>query len=92
MSLELARQAAAQAWCTDQTKHMTMIPELAFAFADILEGVWSKPWLGNATTEQLLEEVRTRIKLSGGLDYKTVSCEQQDSVVRNGDNREPDIP
>lgn len=35
-TIELARQKAAQAWCTPTTGSITMIPELAFAFADIL--------------------------------------------------------
>ena len=29
----MARQKAAQAWCTPSTKKMIMVPELAFAFA-----------------------------------------------------------
>ena len=72
MASELARQKAAQAWCTPTTENITMIPELAFAFADILEEVWSSPRLGTATTRELLEEIRVRIEIDGKLDYKTV--------------------
>ena len=50
-----------------------MIPELAEAFAKILDDVWTKPWLGNATTKELLEEIQTRIELDGKLDYKTAN-------------------
>ena len=72
MSLELARQTAAQAWCEPTTENITMIPELAFAFADIIEDIWSKPWLGNATTRELIEELKARIDVDGKLDYRTV--------------------
>lgn len=37
MTKELARQKAAQAWCKDTTSHVGMIPELAEAFAEILQ-------------------------------------------------------
>lgn len=68
MSMELARQKAAQVWCGEKTKHLVMIPELAENFAEILEGIWSQPWLGNATTGQLLDEIKARVNC----DYKTV--------------------
>lgn len=45
---------------------------LAQAFAEILADVWSQPWLGNATTRELLEELRARIEIDGTLDYRTV--------------------
>jgi predicted transcriptional regulator len=45
-----------------------MSPPLAEAFAEILDEIWSQPWLGNATTKQLLEEIEARVDL----DYKTV--------------------
>ena len=83
MSLELARQVAAQAWCTDQTKHIVMVPKLAFAFADILELVWNKPWLGNATPAQLLGELHSRIGTSCDIDSKSVLRDQEDFVVNN---------
>ena len=74
MSSELARQRAAQAWCEPNTKNITMIPELAFAFSDIIDEIWSKPWLGNATTRELLEEIKTRIDMDGKLDYRTAEA------------------
>jgi hypothetical protein len=36
---DIATQAAAQAWCEEETKHIAMIPELALQFARILD-VW----------------------------------------------------
>ena len=81
MTLELARQKAAQAWCTSETKDITMIPELAFAFADIIETIWSRPWLGNATTEQLIDELKARIAIGGDLSYKP-SDDEQEQVIR----------
>ncbi|GAG88318.1 unnamed protein product [marine sediment metagenome] len=65
---ELSRQKAAQAWCTPETSGITMIPELAEAFANILDDIWSRPWLGNATTGELIEELKARSDLT----YKTI--------------------
>lgn len=42
--------------------------ELAEAFAEILNEIWSKPWLGNATTGELIEELAAR----SNLNYRTV--------------------
>lgn len=42
-SLEIATQTAAQAWCTEDTKHKVMDPILCVAFARILAG-----WIGTA--------------------------------------------
>ena len=44
-----------------------MDSDLGNEFALILDEIWSKPWLGNATTRELLEELSTR----SDLDYKT---------------------
>ena len=87
--MKLAREKAAQAWCTPTTESKEMDVDLAEAFADILEEVWSKPWLGNATTGELLEELSTRILMNEqcqnigckrcGLNYKTVGphCQEE---------------
>ena len=72
MSKDLARQEAAKAWCQPKTKNIEMIPELYEAFAEIIENIWTKPWLGNATTRELIEELKTRIEIDGKLVYKTV--------------------
>jgi len=73
--MKLARETVAKAWCKPTTEHIVMQPELAEEFAIILDEVWSKPWLGNATTGELLDEIRTRIEVDGMLDYKTVGGE-----------------
>ena len=75
MSMELCLHRAAQAWCTEKTKHKEMDSELAYEFAVILNEIWSQAWLGNATTGELLSEVRTRIELDGRLGYRTVDGE-----------------
>ncbi len=72
MASELCRQTAAKAWCTEKTSSIEMDVRLAEAFADILEDIWSKPWLGNATTQELLDELTCRIQLQGLANYKTV--------------------
>ena len=72
VSLSLAREEAAKAWGTPKTEGIVMIPALAEAFAEILQNIWSKPWLGNATNKELLEELSVRIEIHGpGLDYST---------------------
>ena len=66
---ELSLQKAASAWCQPNTSSIEMNTELATAFAEIIDEIWSKPWLGNATTKELLEEIGARC---GDLSYKTV--------------------
>ena len=75
MATKLALEKAAQAWCTPNTKKIIMQPELAKAFAEILDEIWHQPWLGNATTRELILEIKTRIEIDGKLDYKTVDVE-----------------
>lgn len=45
-----------------------MDPWLAYAFTEILDEVLNKPLLGNATTGQLLDEVKARVNCN----YRTV--------------------
>lgn len=68
MSIELCREKAAQAWCQPKTSHKPMDADLCEAFAQILNEIWSQPWLGNATTGELIEELKAR----SDLNYKTV--------------------
>ena len=68
---EFARYYAAQAWCTPKTEKIVMDVILAEAFARILDELLSEPWLGNATTGELLEELKARIYLDGRLEYRT---------------------
>jgi tellurite resistance protein len=63
-----AREKAAQAWQKEKTINKVMDPDLAEAFAEIIEEISSKPWLGNATTGELIEELKAR----SDLDYRTV--------------------
>ncbi len=41
MDKEAARERAAQAWCTENTSHIEMNPDLAEAFTDILLTVYA---------------------------------------------------
>lgn len=75
MATELARQQAALAWTTETTSNIEMDVRLGEAFADILDEIWSKPWLGNATTAELLDELRARAEMNGTLDYRTVDAD-----------------
>lgn len=78
----LARQKAAQAWCTETTQHKEMDTDLAEAFAVILEGMWSQPWLGNATTGQLLDEIRARVDIN----YSPLTAGNFNSAPGTGTN------
>ena len=69
---DLALQKAAQAWGLCTTEKIPMDTDLCTAFAIILDDVWSKPWLGNATTRELLDELRARIEFDRRLNYRTV--------------------
>ena len=40
--LDTARQLAAQCWCDDRTSHITMVPELAHVFADMIIDIQSQ--------------------------------------------------
>ena len=75
MASNLARERAAQAWCQPETSGIEMDARLAEAFAAILDEVWTQPWLGNATTGQLLEELKVRAEIHGYANYKTVGGE-----------------
>ena len=70
-----SRERAAQAWCTPETSKKVMDMELAEAFANILDDIRSESWLGNATTAELIEELKARCTLNGTLDYKTVGVD-----------------
>jgi hypothetical protein len=63
-----ALHLAAQAWCAPGVTHKVVDPDLCVAFASILERELRKPWLGNATTAELLDEVHSRC---GSLQYAT---------------------
>lgn len=68
MATQLSREKAAQAWCKPTTSNKTMDAELAEAFAEILDEIWSRPWLGNATTGEMLDEIKARVDCN----YRTV--------------------
>ena len=72
----LAVEKAGQAWTTPETSSIVMDVRLAKAFADILDDVLSQPWLGNATTDELLTEIRTRLEMENLLSYRTVDSDE----------------
>ncbi len=67
----LVIEKVAQCWCDPRVSDREMDVTLAEVFCDLLENVWSKPWLGNATTGELIEELKARSNLL----YKTVDGE-----------------
>ncbi len=59
--MDFARFRTAQAWCTEETKEIVMIPQLAEAFARILVEEMYSPKLGCATTEEIIDELKARV-------------------------------
>lgn len=100
-----ALQLAAQAWCMPETASIEMNTGLAYAFAKIIEGIWSQSYLGNATTDELLTELRARVEVAGLLQYRTTAqycacpipllpiggwqCARCDGIVRDKENKPP---
>lgn len=70
--MDLARGKAAQAWQSKKTNKKAINPDLCEEFAKVINKIWSKLWLENATTGELLEELKARISVNGMLKYKTV--------------------
>ena len=71
----LSLQKAAQMWCFDSTQDKLVDVELTLAAATLIEEIWNQSWLGNATTEELLEELLSRAKVGGYANYKTTDEE-----------------
>jgi hypothetical protein len=67
MPTNLSMEKAAHVWCKNTTSHKVMDVDLTIAFAEILDEIWSQAWLGNATTGELLDEIKARVNC----DYKT---------------------
>ncbi|MCK4258067.1 MAG: hypothetical protein KAX49_03765 [Halanaerobiales bacterium] len=89
---KLAMQTAVRAWCEPSTENIVMIPELAEEFAIILDNIWDKPWLGNGTNRELIEEITTRLEIDGKLDYKTVDeFKTTDDLVPQDEERRDEL-
>lgn len=86
MSVKLAREMAASAWCQPMTEHIVMNFALAEEFARILNEVMSEPRLGLATTGELLFELRARAEIDGSINYRTVDIDSY--KTQKGDKRE----
>ena len=72
-----AAEFAAQAWCTDATKNKTMDPELAFAFAAILDRIlnelhnWQQDSAGFHGNAEFYRGLLTKIGEGFGIEAKT---------------------
>ena len=75
MSLRLAREMAALAWCQPTTAEIEMDTILGEEFAIILNKAMDEPRLGLATTGELIDELRARCEVDGTIDYKTVDMD-----------------
>ena len=70
MASGASKEKAAQVWCRPETSGIPMDVRLCTAFAEVIDEIWSQPWLGNATTRQLKEELAARGPDSPD-DYRT---------------------
>jgi hypothetical protein len=72
MASSFAREIASRAWGTEKTSKMVFDVDLAEAFADIIDELTNKPWLGNATNKDIIEELSARVTIGSiNPDYKT---------------------
>ncbi len=78
MASKLSIEKAAQVWCRPECSHIEMDVVLAGAFAEVLDEIWTKPWLGNATTGEMLNEIAARVdvnyKTTGDNEIKGLPC------------------
>lgn len=68
---QLAIQYAMKAWSQKETSHIEVDTRIAQEFAITVDEILSKPWLGNATTKELIEELQARADVGGYANYKT---------------------
>lgn len=81
----LAIEKASQAWCTPKTSSIEMNTELAYAFAEIIDDILSKPWLGNATTGELIDELRARCEINGTINYSTTGHHESELLTQENE-------
>lgn len=78
MPTRLSIETAAKVWCRPECSSIEMDARLATAFAEVLDEIWSKAWLGNATTGEMLDEIRARVdvnyKTTGDNEIKNPTC------------------
>lgn len=68
LALQLALQACYRRYGNDSAPDDALVIEIA----RVIQEVMSRPWLGMATTGELLTELRVRAEVGGYLEYKTV--------------------
>lgn len=54
----------------------TLVDDIERALLDTIEETSSKPWLGNATTRELFEELMARVG-TADLEYKTTETDEE---------------
>jgi len=57
MPSRISTEQAAQAWCKPETEHLTMIPELALVFAEMLDAAYQSGHDDAALGEELSDLV-----------------------------------
>lgn len=66
---------AARCWTRGKATSSEMDSNVCEQVAKTIEVVSSQAWLGNATTGELLEELKARAEVDGSIDYKTTGAE-----------------
>ena len=73
------RGAVARGWCSKENESKIMDVTLAEAISkevySLIAQSPKEPYLGCATTRELLAEILARIEVDGKLDYKTIDSD-----------------
>ena len=68
--------ALARGYCSKENEKKVMDPTLIEAMADEVGKLPQDPYLGCATTGELIDEIRARVEVDGMLGYTTVNGEK----------------
>ena len=66
------KEALARGYCTDRNSKKVLDPDLIEDMAIEIGKLPQEPYLGCATTKELLEEIKARIEIDGKLEYRTI--------------------
>ena len=68
--------ALARGYCSKETEKKILDPVLIESMANEIGKLPQQPYLGCATTGELIDEIRARIEMDGMLGYTTVNGEE----------------
>ena len=75
MNRKILREALARGYGSTENQDKILDADLIEAMIVEVLAIDNEPQLGCATTEQLLDEIKTRIEMDGQLQYRTVDID-----------------